>query len=60
MEVNLIINLGAYTNKSYKGMAIYLLKTLAGHRKIRTTASYLYSSPSHSGAISEAGSAGLA
>ena len=41
-------------------MAIYVLKTLAGHRKIRTTASYLYSSPSHSGAISEAGSAGLA
>lgn len=27
-------------------MAIYLLKTLAGHRKIQTTASYLYSSPS--------------
>jgi len=40
----LIINLGAYTNKSYQGMAIYLLKTLAGHRKIRTTASYLQQS----------------
>jgi integrase len=34
------------TNLANKGTAIHLLKTLAGHRSIQTTASYLYSSPS--------------
>jgi integrase/recombinase XerD len=29
-----------------KGTAIHILKTLAGHRSIITTAAYLYSSPS--------------
>ena len=33
---------GAHTNQ---GIAIHLLKTLAGHRSISTTAAYLYSSP---------------
>ena len=33
----------AITNK---GTAIHILKTLAGHRSISTTAAYLYSSPS--------------
>jgi integrase/recombinase XerD len=28
-----------------QGIAIHLLKTLAGHRSISTTAAYLYSSP---------------
>jgi integrase/recombinase XerD len=28
-----------------KGTAIHILKTLAGHRSISTTAAYLYSSP---------------
>ena len=28
-----------------KGTAIHILKTLAGHRSIATTAAYLYSSP---------------
>jgi len=28
-----------------QGIAIYLLKTLAEHRSIQTTAAYLYSSP---------------
>jgi len=34
------------TNLANKGTAIHLLKTLAGHRSIQTTAQYLYSSPS--------------
>jgi integrase/recombinase XerD len=34
------------TNLANKGTAIHLLKTLAGHRSISTTAAYLYSSPS--------------
>jgi integrase/recombinase XerD len=34
------------TNLANKGTAIHLLKTLAGHRSIQTTADYLYSSPS--------------
>ena len=33
------------TTLANKGTAIHLLKTLAGHRSIQTTASYLYSSP---------------
>ena len=33
------------TNLANKGTAIHLLKTLAGHRNIATTAAYLYSSP---------------
>jgi integrase/recombinase XerD len=33
------------TNLANKGIAIHLLKTLAGHRNISTTAAYLYSSP---------------
>jgi integrase/recombinase XerD len=33
------------TNLANKGTAIHILKTLAGHRSISTTASYLYSSP---------------
>jgi integrase/recombinase XerD len=34
------------TNLANKGTAIHILKTLAGHRSIQTTATYLYSSPS--------------
>ena len=34
------------TNLANKGTAIHILKTLAGHRSITTTAAYLYSSPS--------------
>jgi len=34
------------TNIANKGIAIHILKTLAGHRSISTTAAYLYSSPS--------------
>lgn len=34
------------TNLANKGTAIHLLKTLAGHRNISTTAAYLYSNPS--------------
>lgn len=34
------------TTLANKGTAIHLLKTLAGHRSIQTTATYLYSSPS--------------
>ena len=34
------------TNLANKGTSIHLLKTLAGHRSISTTAAYLYSSPS--------------
>ena len=34
------------TNLANKGTAIHILKTLAGHRSISTTAAYLYSSPS--------------
>jgi integrase/recombinase XerD len=34
------------TNLDNKGTAIHILKTLAGHRSISTTAAYLYSSPS--------------
>jgi integrase/recombinase XerD len=33
------------TTLANKGTAIHLLKTLAGHRNIATTAAYLYSSP---------------
>ena len=33
------------TNLANKGIAIHLLKTLAGHRSISTTAAYFYSSP---------------
>ncbi len=33
-------------NLANKGTAIHILKTLAGHRSISTTAAYLYSSPS--------------
>ena len=41
------------TNLANKGTAIHLLKTLAGHRSIQTTATYLYSSPSQLRAIVE-------
>ena len=34
------------TNLANKGTAIHILKTLAGHRSIQTTATYLFSSPS--------------
>jgi len=34
------------TNLANKGTSIHILKTLAGHRSISTTAAYLYSSPS--------------
>jgi integrase/recombinase XerD len=34
------------TNLANKGTAIHILKTLAGHRSISSTAAYLYSSPS--------------
>jgi site-specific recombinase XerD len=34
------------TNLANKGTAGPILKTLAGHRSISTTAAYLYSSPS--------------
>ena len=34
------------TNLANKGTAIHILKTLAGHRSISTTAAYLHSSPS--------------
>ncbi len=34
------------TSLANKGTAIHILKTLAGHRSIQTTAAYLYSSPS--------------
>ena len=33
------------TSLANKGTAIHILKTLAGHRSIATTAAYLYSSP---------------
>jgi len=33
------------TSLANKGTAIHILKTLAGHRNITTTAAYLYSSP---------------
>jgi integrase/recombinase XerD len=33
------------THLANQGIAIHLLKTLAGHRSITTTAAYLYSSP---------------
>jgi len=33
------------TSLANKGTAIHILKTLAGHRNIATTAAYLYSSP---------------
>jgi integrase/recombinase XerD len=41
------------TNLANKGTAIHLLKTLAGHRSIQTTATYLYSSPSQMRAVVE-------
>jgi integrase/recombinase XerD len=34
------------TSLANKGTAIHILKSLAGHRSITTTAAYLYSSPS--------------
>jgi len=34
------------TGLANKGTAIHILKSLAGHRNISTTASYLYSNPS--------------
>lgn len=33
------------THLANQGIAIHLLKTLAGHRSISTTAAYLYSNP---------------
>jgi integrase/recombinase XerD len=41
------------TNLANKGTAIHLLKTLAGHRNIATTAAYLYSSPAQLRAVVE-------
>ena len=41
------------TNLANKGTAIHLLKTLAGHRSISTTAAYLYSSPAQLKAVVE-------
>ena len=41
------------TNLANKGTAIHLLKTLAGHRSIQTTAAYLYSSPTQLRAVVE-------
>jgi integrase/recombinase XerD len=41
------------TTLANKGTAIHLLKTLAGHRSIQTTATYLYSSPSQLRAVVE-------
>lgn len=41
------------TNLANKGTAIHLLKTLAGHRNIATTAAYLYSSPAQLKAVVE-------
>lgn len=41
------------TTLANKGTAIHLLKTLAGHRSIQTTAAYLYSSPSQLRAVVE-------
>ena len=41
------------TNLANKGTSIHILKTLAGHRSIQTTATYLYSSPSQLRAIVE-------
>jgi integrase/recombinase XerD len=44
---------GFLTNLANKGTPIHLLKTLAGHRSIQTTATYLYSSPSQLRAVVE-------
>ena len=44
---------GFLTNLANKGAPIHLLKTLAGHRSIQTTAMYLYSSPSQLRAVVE-------
>lgn len=41
------------TTLANKGTAIHLLKTLAGHRNIATTAAYLYSSPAQLKAVVE-------
>ncbi len=41
------------TNLANKGTAIHLLKTLAGHRNIQTTAAYLYSSSAQLKAVVE-------
>jgi integrase/recombinase XerD len=41
------------TNLANKGTSIHILKTLAGHRSIQTTATYLYSSPSQLKAADE-------
>lgn len=41
------------TNLANRGTAIHLLKTLAGHRNIATTAAYLYSSPAQLRAVVE-------
>jgi len=41
------------TNLANKGTAIHILKTLAGHRSIQTSATYLYRSPSQLRAVVE-------
>jgi integrase/recombinase XerD len=41
------------TNLANKGTSIHLLKTIAGHRSIQTTAMYLYSSPAQLKAVVE-------
>ena len=41
------------TNLANKGTAIHLLKTLAGHRSISTTAAYLYTNPTQLRAVVE-------
>ena len=41
------------TNLANKGTSIHLLKTIAGHRSIQTTAMYLYSSPAQLRAVVE-------
>ena len=41
------------TSLANRGTAIHILKTLAGHRSISTTAAYLYSSPSQLNAAVE-------
>jgi integrase/recombinase XerD len=41
------------TNLANKGIAIHLLKTLAGHRSISTTAAYLYTNPTQLRAVVE-------
>jgi integrase/recombinase XerD len=41
------------TRLANQGTAIHLLKTLAGHRSISTTAAYLYSNPKQLRAVVE-------